>query len=198
MNCAANPELFALARAKRTALVMTLLAINNGAQTQAVNDDGDTLLTLAIATNNETLVRRLCSSAYTNDLSRALCCAVQLNRVRIASYLVRDVCTPINDACTCHALLPLAMAVKQRSYEMTALLLDAGADPNVRTSRFALPLALEQAVRDNNVPIVKLLLQGGANFVTSHLPDGMSALHLADVTHNRRVGDVIRSHPRSA
>lgn len=92
----------------------------------------------------------------------------------------------------------LTRAVEDNRLDMLRLLLGRGADPNA-TYMGATPLV--HACRRGNVPVIRLLLDSGANInVTAHYPnmpyDGKSPLDVAKEDGSRRIIELLYSRDK--
>ena len=93
------------------------------------------------------------------------------------------------------AVQPIHSAAARRDAEsaerLVRLLLDAGADPNVRQHGGWTPL--QQAAAHGNVPLVKLLLERGAD-TTAAADDGRTALAMATAGGHAEAAAMLERH----
>lgn len=89
-----------------------------------------------------------------------------------------------------HAATPLFLAIERKSTRLAGVLLENGADPQMRGNRGnAFPLSV--AAWRGELSMVKLLVAHGAK-VNAAKEDGQTALHAAVLTNRKENADVVR------
>jgi uncharacterized protein len=102
--------------------------------------------------------------------------AAFFNRPSIANYLLKEGAEPNVAAINDFKVAPLHSSVAAKSLEITAMLLEHGANPNAKQQSDYTPL--HGAAHNNSLDIVKTLLQAGAD-KNVKTKDGKTALDLA-------------------
>ncbi|XP_065583414.1 ankyrin-1-like [Artemia franciscana] len=175
------------------------LLIKSGAELDATNAHGKTPLVTAIKVNNLNLVEILLDRGANPNRGECLHLAVQKGRADLCKLLIDKMKSSAEiDAMNAHGKTPLATAIKANNLNLVEILLDRGADPNygeclhhaVKKGRVNIckllidfgakldamnakkdtPLLI--AIRNNNLELVILLLDRGAN------PNCGECLHL--------------------
>jgi len=163
-----DPEQARLCRAARTGDLATVQAcVAAGADGNARDPDGAPLLLLAVTQGHAALVEWLCAQGADPNLPdregrTALCCAVERGAPDMARALIAagaDLGAMGRIGKEAHP--PLLWAARGNAVPLMALLLEAGADPNVQNA--AGDTALHLAVENKFPEIVTLLLKAGAD-----------------------------------
>jgi len=134
--------------------------IQSAADIQSFNAEHPTLLIKAVTTGYEALVNFVLKYKPNINLihegESALTIALRKNFISIAELLIRHGAT-INDP----HVAPLHSAIAQGNIELITFLLSHRADPNLIDTKEQAPLAI--AIKTGSLPIVKLLLNAGAD-----------------------------------
>jgi ankyrin repeat protein len=128
-------------------------------------------------------------NAYAEDGFQPLGLAAYFGHVEAVEYLIKagaEINSPSKNSL---GVTPLQSAVAGCHYEITSLLLEAGADPNVREGSGHTPLHV--AAQCGDVRIIRLLIFGGANLeATSN--DGAQPLDIALAAGHNEVANLIK------
>ena len=186
-------------------LAIADLLIRAGAKTGVANENGFTPLHLACTNRNGAMVDRLLSAgadanaASINGETVLMTCARSGAAQGVKALLVKRARVNVKEKA--HDQTALMWAAAQRHPDVTALLIEAGAEISARSRTYAQTVVGEQTqrfgreelnytvLRGGSTPLLftarsgdsasaRLLLAAGAN-VNDALPDGMSALVLA-------------------
>jgi ankyrin repeat protein len=136
--------------------------LSRGANLSVMDRDRKTPFHLAIAKGNVAIVKVLC--AHGADGNSGLCKAVDYHQQEVARFLIEngaDIDREGEGKWEGYRRTPLHIAAGG-DQEMTSLLLELGADPNVAQSGARGETALHSAVRTSEV-ITRLLLKGKAD-----------------------------------
>lgn len=140
----------------------------DGADVNARNENGDTLLMLAVECGKENVVRTLLSNSYltAEQLPQAAMRAVIVNRVHELQLLL-EAGVPADSAVGGTTLLCAAAAYG--NHAAVSLLLEKGASPTQSDESGVSPLS--NAVISGNTRVVKRLIEAGASPAAAD-PDG--------------------------
>ena len=186
-------------------LTIADLLIRAGARAGVANDNGFTPLHLACTNRSGAMVERLlaagadANAASLNGETVLMTCARSGDAKAVKALLVKGARVNVKEKA--HDQTPLMWAAAQRHPDVTGLLIEAGADINVRSRTYAQTVVGEQtqrfgreelnytvlrggstpllfAARSGDTGSVRMLLAAGAS-VNDALPDNTSALVLA-------------------
>jgi ankyrin repeat protein len=128
-------------------------------------------------------------NAYADDGFQPLGLAAYFGHKEAVEYLIKagaDINSPSKNSL---GVTPLQSAVAGCHYEITGLLLGAGADPNVRERGGYTPIHV--AAQCGDIRIARLLIFGGANLETTN-EDGKQPLDMALAAGHDEVAKLIR------
>jgi ankyrin repeat protein len=128
-------------------------------------------------------------NAYSEDGFQPLGLAAYFGHKEAVEYLIKAGAEINSPSKNSRAVTPLHSAVAGCHYEITNLLLSAGADPNVQDSGGFAPI--HTAAQCNDVEIARLLIFGGANLETSS-NDGREPLDIALAAGHNEVAKLIK------
>ena len=163
-----------------------------GADPDAVSDDGDTMLVIALVDDNVDIISSLLKANVDvnnsgSNFDPPLCLAVDGGNEAIVSMLLRaGAKVDIRDS---YGQTPLFLAVNQHSSSMVTLLLAAGADPNIVRDSGATMLAY--AACHGDAEIVRQLLKYKADVnlpVLTKNPDSNITVKVAVMEYARLGG----------
>lgn len=145
-----------------------LKLLHQGANLDAINEEGQSAITLAIGRQHMSVIKLLIESGATMDRSgflvhKPLHDAVATRNVDLVKCIL-DSDADINEE-TAHGSV-LLMAVKRRQENMVTLLLSRNADPNI--SGWGIKSPLFQAIRSLQNSIISILLKYGAGAPEPH------------------------------
>jgi ankyrin repeat protein len=126
------------------------------------------------------------ANAYGEDGSQPLGLACYFGHYEAAEYLIKAGASINSPSLKESNAAPIQLAVANRHERIVSLLLDHGADPNVREKNGCTPL--HAAAQNNDLPMIRLLLFNGANLtIRSH--DGKLPIDFAmEAGHKEAVG----------
>lgn len=159
-----------------------------------VDDDDQTLLSQAILIGDLEIVKLLCkfSGLSINQLMRQskqglspLHTAILYDQIEILKFLVNEQHFPLNQQAL-HGLTPLNFAVSQMKENAVKILLDAGADLEIRSTFTFRGTPLLMAVANGNIQILKMLALYGANLSVCNAT-GKSVLSVACAAKNPKM-----------
>lgn len=128
---------------------------------------------------------------YSPDGYTPLCLAVYFGHYDVARYLLTQGADPDKISKNAMKIAPLHSAVTICNFELMELLLEHGADANVREQGGYSPL--DVAAICGKTKIAELLLQHGAD-VNAKMPDGKTPLQLAEEKGFSATSDLIRKY----
>lgn len=144
------------------------LLLEKGANVHANNDEA---LRIASGNDDAEIIRLLLDNGANINVfnGNELIWAIANNHVKFAKILIQNgLEINFRDG-------PLKIAVQHKRKEMVQFLLDHGADVNIDNG-----IALLVAIHDDNLPMVKLLVQNGADL---HARDFMKAAYSKEMKH---------------
>jgi len=142
--------------------------IQNGAQIDAINEEGQSALTMAITRQHLNVVKLLVENGATMDRSgflvhKPLHVAVGTKNVEMVKFILDSGADP-NEVTTVGSVLLIAVSARQE--KMVTLLLSRNADPNISGSGIRSPLY--KAFSTKQEAIIRMLLKHGAEVDIHH------------------------------
>lgn len=195
-----NPLKNALLYGKDVKFVELLL--KNGANVESVNNCGESPATFTFEYENrsigkEMLLLLIKYGLDTSSLSSAK--GINLLHTYLKFYvdnqvdleiigIILDAGVPINELDKYDNYSPLMRAVVKQNIELVSLLIERGANLNVKTPESMTPLWI--ATKCNDIKIVKLLLSKGAHINAKNC-GGSTPLHTACENHNDKMIELL-------
>jgi ankyrin repeat protein len=151
-----------LKAAGKGAVNEVLELIRNGTHIDAINEEGQSALTMAINRQHMNVVKVLVESGATMDRSgflvhKPLHVAVGTKNVDLVKYILDNGADP-NEVTTLGSVLLIAVSARQE--KLVALLLSRNADPNISGSGLRSPLL--KAISSKHEQFIPMLLKHGA------------------------------------
>ena len=136
--------------------------LDHGVDVNGKDEFGGTALELAIISGNLEAVKLIIN--HGGVTKTAISTAISSKRLDIAEFLIKEVGADVNEQGSIVGLTPLISAVFSAQPKIVKLLIDHGADVNLKSKTSYTPLMI--AAEKGNLEIVKTLVNHGADLNT--------------------------------